>query len=220
MQWSQNTNFPCRQSVAACGFIVGPQNNWVITQYIRRPLRNLTQVSVVVEFELTGCIGLTCEKTLLLHKRETPMLSEAAARDTTMFQQVARLDTGDDTGQTRQNRTIELNFETDANGFYLAIVDETTCIGVTRVIVFYNVCPGGPEAFVNRTETLAPPVQRISEPLEVQLLCVEGASPENGISAKLNCNQGGVWTSIPGSECRCNPGLMVSEDGRSCGAGM
>ena len=206
MQWSQNSNILCRQTATVCGFDVGRQNNWLITQYIRKTISNLTQVSVLVEFELQGCDSTACEKTFVLYKYETPMLSDAEARDTSRFQQVAGVATGEDTGQIRQNRTTEIDFNTDEAGFYLAIVDETTCIGVTRVIVFYNVCPGGVVGLVNRTETLAPSVQRISQPLEVSVVCVEGAIPENGKSARLNCNQGGVWTTIQESGC-CKPGM-------------
>ena len=216
LQWTQNSNTPCRQQINACGFDIGPQSNWVITQYIRRPFSNLTQVSVLVEFEMSGCDSLSCEKTFVLTTYEAPMLSAAEARDTNRFRMVSRIATSDDSRQTRQNRTTELDFETNEDGFYLAIVDEGTCIGITRVIVFYNVCPGGVEDLVVRTETIAPRIERISQPFTVSAQCVEGASPENEVSARLNCNQGGVWTEIPGSGCRCNPGLTTSEDGRSC----
>ena len=175
----------------------------------------MSQVSVLVEFELRGCTDVACEKTFVINKYETPMLSSAEARNITRFQRVARVATGDNEAG-RQNTTIEINFNTNENGFYLAIVDETTCIGITRVIVFYNVCPAGAVDLVNRTETLAPRIERISQPFEISLQCVDGASPEDGQSAKLNCNQGGVWSSIEGAGCRCNPGLVLSEDGQSC----
>ena len=46
--------------------------------------------------------------------------------------------------------------------------------------------------------------------------CVEGASPVGGGEVRLNCNQGGVWSAIPGSGCNCDPGLHTSADRRSC----
>ena len=46
--------------------------------------------------------------------------------------------------------------------------------------------------------------------------CVPGASPENGVTAKLICGQGGVWTTVVGSGCQCDSGLVESGDGQSC----
>ena len=141
------------------------------------------------------------------------MVSNAERRDISRFRRAARVVTEDD---TRQNRTTEVNFATNEAGFYLAIVDETTCIGVIRVIVFFHVCPGGVGDLVNRTETLAPPIGDLHKPIEVPVQCVDGASPENRHSASLNCNQGGVWSPVIGAGCHCDPGFVVSDGGQSC----
>ena len=170
-----------------------------------------------VEFELTGCTDLMCQRTFVLNEYETSTENSRAARDTRNYQLVTRVATEDDTGLTRQNQTREINFESEESGFYVALVDESTCVAVTRIIVFYNVCPGGNEELVMRPETIAPIVERVSTPFEVTAECVAGASPDNGDAAvRLNCNQGGTWTTIPGSGCSCNPGLSTSDDGRSC----
>ena len=170
-----------------------------------------------VEFELTGCTDLMCQRTFVLNEYKTSTENSTAANDTRNYQLVTRVATEDDTGLTRQNQTREINFESEESGFYVAIVDETTCIAITRIIVFYHVCPEGNEELVMRPETIAPIVERISIPFEVTAECVAGASPDNGDEAvKLTCNQGGVWTTIPGSGCSCNPGFNTSDDSRSC----
>ena len=218
MQWSQNSNDICRQSVTVCGFDEGPQNNWLITQYISRTVNGalLPQASVQVEFELTGCTDLMCQGTFVLSEYEISTENSIAARDTTNYQLVARVAAEDDTGLIRQNQTREINFESEESGFYVAIVDESTCVAVTRIIVFYNVCPEGNEELVIRPETIAPIVDHASTPFAVTAECVAGASPDNGEAVRLNCNQGGTWTTIPGSGCSCNPGFNTSDDGRSC----
>ena len=201
-----------------CGFEVGPQDNWLITQYISTVVNGtrLSQVSVLVEFALRGCTGLQCQRTFRLSVYETSTEDNVVAADINNYQLVTRIATDDDTGQTVQNRTNDVNLNGETDGFYLAITDETTCIIVSRVLVFYSVCPGGPENLIMRPVTIAPIIQRISTPLQVTVGCVAGASPENGEMAVLSCIQGGTWNPIPGSGCRCDPGFLAAEDGRSC----
>ena len=214
----QGSNNPCRQTVNVCGFNIGPQDNWLITQYINRTVNGsrLPQVSVQVEFTLRGCDDLRCQRTFLLNAFETDRVDNITAATVSNYRLISRIAPADDSGQTTQNQTKELNFQTDAAGFYLAITDETSCFAVTRVIVFYNVCPGETKTLVVRPETLAPPIDRLSTPRQVTAECVAGASPENGVAVKLTCAQGGVWSSVSGSGCRCNPGLREDESGQSC----
>ena len=201
-----------------CGFEVGPQDNWLITQYISTVVNDtrLAQVSVTVEYVLVGCTSLECQKTFAVNVYETSTEDNSIATNTSNYKLVARIATDDETGQTRQNRTVDLNLNGNADGLYLAIRDETTCIVITRMLVFYSVCPGGAVDFVMRPETLAPMIERHPIPMQVTVECVAGASPENGEEAILNCNQGGTWTTIPGAGCQCNLGFMAAENGRSC----
>ena len=204
--------------MTACGFEVGPQHNWLITQYISTVVNDtrLAQVSVTVEYELVGCTSLQCQRSFVVNVYETSTEDNSISANVNNYQPVARIATDDDTAQTRQNRTVGVNLSGNADGIYLAIRDETTCLVITRMLVFYSVCPGGAVDFVMRPETLAPIVMRNPIPLKVYAECVAGASPENGEGAILNCNQGGTWTGIPGAGCQCDSGFMAAENGRSC----
>ena len=201
-----------------CGFREGPQNNWLITQYISRRVGDvlLSQVSVQVLFELLGCVALACQRTFVINIYETSTENSIIARETGNYRLVSRVAADDDTGLTSQNQTRETDFRTTAEGFYIVIRDEATCIALQHLIVFYNVCPGGPGYLVMRPETVAPSIGRISQPLEVTAQCVEGASPIGGGEVRLYCNQGGAWTIISGSGCSCDLGFNMSTDGRSC----
>ena len=201
-----------------CGFFEGPQNNWLITQYISRRVGDvlLPQVSVQVVFEFRGCDDLACQRTFVVNIYETSTEDSTIARETDNYRLVSRVASDDDTGLTPLNQTREIDFSTAAEGFYIAIRDETTCIELQRLTVFYNVCPGGPGDLVMRPETIAPPIGRMSQPLEVTAQCVEGASPDGEGEVRLNCNQGGVWNAIAGSGCSCDPGFDTSADRRSC----
>ena len=59
--------------MTACGFEEGPQNNWLITQYISTVVNDtrLDQVSVIVEYELVGCTSLQCQRTFVVNVYET-----------------------------------------------------------------------------------------------------------------------------------------------------
>ena len=125
-----------------CGFSAGPQNNWLITQLINRTVNGtrLPQVSVLIEFELQGCdTTLNCQRTFNTHIYETSTENATAARNINNYRQVQRVSPSDTNG-VRVNETVTVNLNTDHSSFYFAIEDETSCIVITRLIVFYRVC--------------------------------------------------------------------------------
>ena len=189
------------ETVSVCGFGFGKQNNWLISQYISRRVNgtSLPQVCVQVEFEFEGCDVNGCQRTFILNALETSARDVAAARMIANYQLFSRVAPNDNSGQSSQKMTRELDFKTEEDGFYLGILDETSCIALTRVMVFYNVCPGGVVDRVVRPQTVAPCIDRQTPLFEVTTGYVPGASPENGVTAKLTCGQGGVWTTVVGS---------------------
>ena len=104
---------------------------------------------------------------------------------------------------------------TEEDGFYLGIRDETSCLELSRVIVFYHVCPEEVSDLVVHPETIAPPIGRQGQLVKVIAECVPRAIPENS-EVLLNCVQGGVWSAIAGSGCRCHPELIQAGDRKSC----
>ena len=158
LQWFQSTSIACRQTMNVCGFRLGKQNNWLITQYISRRVNgtSLPQVSLQVNVEFKGCDVDGCQKIVILNVWETSAIDVAAARRIANYQLFSRVAPNDDSGQCSQKLTRELDFKTEEYGFYLGILDETSCIALTRVIVFYNVCPGGVVDRVVHPQTVAP----------------------------------------------------------------
>ena len=204
--------------MSVCGFSLGRQDNWLITQHISRVIdgteTRLRQVSVMVEFQLqlVNCHAV-CQRTFILNVWETSSADRNAARNTANYRAFSTVapDRSDDVF----NRTIELNFMTEEDGFYLGIRDETSCFALSRVIVFYHVCPDDVSDLVVRPETIAPRIHREGLLEKVTTKCVPEAIPENS-EVVLNCAQGGVWSAIAGSGCQCNPGLIKAGDGKSC----
>ena len=203
--------------MTACGFRDGVQDNWLITQFINRTTvdgTRLPQVSIQVEFEQEGCVE-GCSRISSWYGYETSTIDNTTARDTSNYVLISRLVPNDG---NLQNQTRYLDFATNESGFYLAIRDEDTCLAVTRVLVFYNVCPQETIGLMIRPETLSPPITTPSqEPLRVTGQCVANAGTESGAAPSVTCSPGGTWSVVSG--CRCNQGFRATENGTSCTEG-
>ena len=204
-QWIQISNSPCRQSVQVCGFSAGPQSNWLITQLINRTVNGmkLPQVSVTIEFEQVNCdTTLSCQRTFNTRMYETSSVDSAGARNLSNYRQVRRVSPADTSG-AKANETVTIDFNTNHSSFYFAIQDETSCITVTRVIVFYSICPSQTFNLIHLTEIIVPMTG--ASPIPVTARCVENAETQDGSAPKLICSPGGIW-SVLGSGCCCVPG--------------
>ena len=88
-----------------------------------------------------------------------------------------------------------------------SIQDETSCILITRLIVFYYVCPQQTADLTLYPETIAPSENQAGIPLvSVTATCVANAESENGPTALLNCLSRGIWSLVPAAGCRCVAG--------------
>ena len=144
LQWSQGSSSNCRVTVIVCGFTAGRQDNWLITQHISRMVNGtaLQQVTVQVDFTLNICdTDNNCSRSFSIHKYETSTINETAARNLSNYEFVSQIVARDASGFVRENGSVNINFATEATGFYLGIQDDTSCIVIHRVLVFYYVCP-------------------------------------------------------------------------------
>ena len=212
LQWIQSSNVPCQQTAQVCGFSAGPQNNWLITQLINRTVNGtrLPQVSVLMEFELQGCDN--CQRTFNTHIYETSTENATTAKNIRSYQQVERVSPEVING-SRVNETVTVNFNTNHSSFYFAIQDETTCLIITRLIVFYHICPKRTTNLISYPEIIAPVVSIVVLPS-----CVMNAEPVSGhglASQGLVCTTGGDWSHItapPGAACRCIDGYFRDDE--------
>ena len=196
-----------------CGYREGTQDNWLITQYIRRLVGQarrfrLSSVTVLLEIDLPGSQSAGDERLFTTHIYEVltdryPWL----AMHTDKYRLLTREVTTGLRGKIK--RTFHVNFTSNHNGFYLAVRDRTTCFTIQRLIVYYTICHKGTHDFTMTPETISPKIVSDVE-------CVEGASPENGVKATVRCLKTGNWSSLPGAGCQCNDGTRPSKDKRSC----
>ena len=215
MQWIQNSNNACRQTVQVCGFAAGAQDNWLITQLINRTVNGtrLSQVSVMIEFEQQECeVTLNCQRTFNTHVYERSSENAAASKTISNYRQVQRV-SPDDTSGYRVNKTVNIDFASIRQGssFYFAVQDETSCNVITRMIVFYYVCPQQTSDLIHYPETIAPRLPTSDRPgvapISVTALCLENAATESGRSLSVFCSSGGVWSTQSDRGCVCLPGF-------------
>ena len=194
---------------------MGDQDNWLITQHISRLLDGvpLEQVNVEVEFQLVGCnASVNCQRTFVVNKYETSTISPSAATVVGNYDTVERLAPTDDSGTITENQTAVLDFETQETGFYVAIQDERSCIVISRLLVFYYVCPAGVQNLIDRTDVVAPRIGQGSVSIQSVGMCVPNSSPTTGVP--VICTAGGVWTTS--AECTCDQGFTANEDRTAC----
>ena len=118
-----------------------------------------------------------------------------------------------------QTQTISLTYssmDTDS-GFYLAIRDQNSCLTISRVLVFYYVCPTEAQNLVKFEELLAPPNIPQSEAISVIAQCIPNASPMSPTQqVKVICSAKGVWQVLPDFRCECDSGMQPNNNGSEC----
>ena len=208
-------------TLAVCGFPAGIQDNWIITQHISRMVNGtaLQQVTVQVDFIMNSCDILNnCRRSFAIQKYETSTINTTVARNLSNYERVGRIVPRDGSGSVRENGSVNINFVTDseATGFYLGIQDETSCLVIHRVLVFYYVCPAVTSDLITRPETIAPIIGGTAPPVQVVAQCVENASPVSGTGPRFVCSQNGVWSLNIGTGCVCGSRFQSSSNNRSC----
>ena len=215
-QWSQFGGQLCNGTVTVCGFDQGTQENWLITQHISRELaggQRLRKVTAQFDITFNGCdISRQCRQTFDVYKWQTSTTNEIAARNTNNYEKVNRVSpqVSDGFGPFIESLDIDLDAE---SGFYLAVVDLSTCIAINRILVFYYVCPAETSQLVTRPEV----IQAISpddSDVTINGECVENSSTQSGSMPLLSCDEEGLWNVI--FPCFCNPGYELVDGQQQC----
>ena len=210
LQWIQLTLSVCNGSVIVCGFTAGAQENWLITQHISRVVpggQRLSKVTAQFRVTLNGCeTSRQCRQSYDVYIWQTSTINRTAARNTDNYMFIERI--SPDNGSSTNLVEIDLNSE---DGFYLAVVDFSTCLTINRILVFYYVCPEETSQLISLPETI--------ESLEgsatsVNGECVENSSTESGTSPIVQCGNMGQWqVMVP---CLCNPGYELNDSQDQC----
>ena len=138
-----------------CGFSEGLQENWLITQHINTVLpggERLRRVTAQFEGTLNGCdISRQCRQSFEVYKWQTSTIDRSAAANTDSYISVDRVSPEVSDGIMSFVEYVDINLDAE-DGLYLAVVDRSTCIVLTRLLVFYYVCPEETSELISRPE--------------------------------------------------------------------
>ena len=108
------------------------------------------------------------------------------------------------TTELGEQTTDSQRFTISSRGMYLSVVDGGSCTTVSRILVYYNVCPYQVVNMVVYPETVAPPFTNPQDRV-VTGTCVNNSSPISGNLNQLECEVSGVWGDTQ-VMCSCNAG--------------
>ena len=116
--------------------------------------------------------------------------------------------------QLTHTELFRFTLEPPDTGFYIAIRDTGTCVGVSRLRVYRNNCQSFQSGLVSYPEAPAP----VSGSVNISISCVENAVVSG--SPQVTCHSNGTWgAQNPVCECRqgyekrmaeCLIGMLVS----------
>ena len=201
-----------------CGFSEGAQENWLITQHINTVLpgggggERLRKVTAQFEGTLNGCdINRQCRQSFELFKWETSAIDRNGATNTNNYVRVGRVSPDVTSGVMSFVDSHDFELGT-TGGFYLGVVDLSTCVTLTRILVLYYVCPEETSELISRPEAIES--QSLEGSPSVEGECVENSSTESGANPILICGPRGLWIVI--KSCLCNPGYQLDSSQDKC----
>ena len=189
-----------------CGFSAGAQENWLITQHISRQLSSgqlFSRVSVEVQYQFQICTQQQqCLQNFELHMWETSAVdSTNIAKKMKNFVRVGRF--GPNNGTETITEVIDVEFDTEETGFYLALVDHGTCVVINQFLVFYEgvLCSGEKTGLIEHPEVI-PPQDMVAGK------CAANSATMNGSDPVIKCTDEGDWEVL--MPCLCGPGFELA----------
>ena len=207
-QWQQGAGGICRFQVRVCGWQRdGGQDNWLFTQRINQDFDpSIYNYSVEIKVEITYALQscrerFGCEPRFTLHNYITntiqlPSTSGSGFMNTQHYNSFAEVTPPD---QFTHTDLFHFTLEPSGTGFYIAIRDNGTCVGISRLRVYRNNCQSFQSGLVLYPDAPAP----VSGSANISMKCVN-----NGVvlgSPLVTCYSDGTW----GPEnpvCECRPG--------------
>ena len=124
-----------------------------------------------------------------------------AARTTTNYQLVRRIEQPSNFTQTEYATSFSFTPSGNTNGFYLGLRDTGTCVNILRLQVYYRISPRRTDGLVTYPE-IALPRQGSSGSVTAMATCA--ASSTNLTSLRVTCFANGMCVDV--ASCACVPG--------------
>ena len=146
MQWRSSFGGLCAAQPRSCDFREGtPQDNWFLTQYIN--YINATEIFVNITANFQECrLNSACTQLYVdMYHYERNGVDATAARNTTNYQLVRRIEQPSDFSQQQYMTSFSFTPSGNTNGFYLGFRDTGTCVSIPRLQVYYSTLPQMPD---------------------------------------------------------------------------
>ena len=215
IQWVDNSqSLTCKHSLLVCGYLDGPQNNWMITQYINISRTGVTELLLNATFSAatsSACNGV-CSDSVRIRLFETNEPNEVARNDTSNYNgNVASLKHSMDQNPVQNSDLVQIPISGSYTGLYVAVLDPSpgTCISISRFALFYYICPEQVLNLVKYPEAISPTLTNDSQ-VFLETNCVDNAMLITG-DDQLECSQRGQWETN-NFVCTCIKGHYFSND--------
>ena len=196
----------CYHQLLACDPNNQPQDNWLISQFINITDDNVEQLVVNMTFSSAGSLCPQCQQSFSIQAYETNIPDETGRVNQSFYQ-----DTNTRYFHRQNNEEVESAVDTftiTSKGLYLAVVDTGSCTRITRLYVFYYVCPSQVVNMIQYPETVSPPTTNPQDRTAMGTCIDQHASPIDGAILELDCSINGNWeTNELG--CSCDPGYEI-----------
>ena len=128
-----------------CGFETGPQDNWLITQFINNTMRQAV-IYIRVRYAITsqceggrGCL-ITLDTYVLQTNISDMSFTSNVSNIFVIRSLIATLTDTVRDGTTIVTRILPVMADLSTTGLYVAFRDLGTCIALSEITVFYPVC--------------------------------------------------------------------------------
>ena len=136
-----------------------------------------------------------------MYRYERNGVDATAARTTTNYQLVQRIELPSNFGQQQYAPSLSFTPSGNTNGFYLGFRATGTCVNIVRLQVYYRISPQRTDGLVTYPE-IALPSQGSSGSVTATATCA--ANSTSLTSLRITCFADGRCDSV--ATCACNPG--------------
>ena len=182
------------------------QNNWLFTQHIHKDFNpNIYNYPVEIHVEITHALGrcgvrVACNP-LYVHNyiTNTMQLPSTLGSGFMNTQHYRNIGVFEQSSRISLTFVVTLNFtlQPSQTGFYIAVQDNGTCGGISRMRVYRNNCKSFQSGLVLYPDAPAP----VSDSVNINIQCVDNADVSG--SARVTCGSDGRWgPQNPVCQCR------------------
>ena len=224
LQWQQGAGGICRYQVRVCGYRqngdIVIQNNWLFIQHISKDFdpdmyNYPVNIHVRVTYAGQSCrIRNGCDPRFYLshyvtNDTQLPSTEGSGYMNTDNYPKNVTV-TPERTSVTYTDTLSFITLEPNETGFYLAVHEYGSCLGISRMLVFRYNCPERQTGLVTYPDTPA----AINSSTVVDIQCQPNSRPVPGNDTVI-CHSNGTWE-VESPQCECEDGYELAGDGLSC----